>query len=135
MPVRTNPAVLIVVNDRELLDELSHCLIELDYAVTPAQHPRHALEAASFRQFDAALVGYEQPELNGIELTHKLKRLLGELPVILFTDGSPLSVQSESLASGAFCCLPTHCALDEVEATIEQALGAKSILTDERVPT
>ena len=53
--------------------------------------PREALDwAIAGETFDAAIIDYKMPEMNGFELSKSLKEHLGETPQILFTSISPV---------------------------------------------
>ena len=69
------------------------------------RHPRQALEVASFRRFDVALVDESLPEIDGVALSQRLQRLIAELQVILLTE--PADCGEGPV--GAYRCLLKPC--------------------------
>ena len=66
------PAMLIVEDDPDQLEFLTRGFLRSGYQVVGVSHPRQALEAASFRQFQIALLDSSLPEMDGIELMHRV---------------------------------------------------------------
>jgi len=90
--------LLIVEKEPLELENLARTFIADGYQVVVIGHPRQALEAASFRQFHAAIINYDLPDMDGIELTRRLRATQRSLQVILLAD-KPLP------ANMAFACL------------------------------
>ncbi len=75
----SDSAILLVENDSDLLATLSRKLIRRGFTVTLVKHPRQALEAASFKRFQVAVVDHRLPERSGSQLTRQLKLLVADL--------------------------------------------------------
>ncbi len=81
-PVR--PAILLVDDDRTLLDVLSRRLIREGYDVQAASSPERALSLLE-RQWPALLViDLMMPGMDGFELARRVKRL-ADLPIIVLS--------------------------------------------------
>ena len=120
-----NRSLLIVDDDVDQLSTLFRWFSRRGYHVVTANHPREALVAASGRRFHAALVDASLPDMDGLELMKRLKRLQYDLPVIILSgydfsrDKSP---ENWSTTHGAFVCLTKGCDLGLLEKTIEDAI-------------
>lgn len=120
-----NRSLLIVDDDIDQLSVLTCWFTRRGYHVVTANHPRQALSAASGRQFQAALVDASLPEIDGLELMKRLKRIQKDLPVIILS-GYDFSgyeaAQNWSNAESAYACLKKPCDLGLLEATIQDAV-------------
>jgi DNA-binding NtrC family response regulator len=120
-----NRSLPIVDDDIDQLTVLTCWLTRRGYHVVTADHPRQALVAVSGRQFQAALVDASLPEVDGLELMKRLKRIQYDLPVIILS-GYDFSAheasESWSTAESPFACLTKPCDLGLLEATIQDAV-------------
>ena len=114
--------LLLVENDLNLQTSLSRRLIRRGFTVISVCHPRQALEAATFTEFQVAVVDQRLPELDGLQLARKLMRLVADLQVVLLSDQPGQVLEAEAIGSGVFACLRNPHQLIELEATIERAM-------------
>ena len=120
-----NRSLLIVDDDIDQLSTLARWFSGRGYNVVTANHPRRALVAASGGQFQAALVDASLPEIDGLELMKRLKRLQNDLPVIILSgyDCSGYETRENwSNTDSPFACLTKPCDLGLLEKTIEEAI-------------
>ena len=78
-------SILVVDDDRIILDLTTQILSEYGFAVVAKSSPFEAIEAAENQRFDMALVDFRMPEMSGAELRDKLKEIYPELPVVAVT--------------------------------------------------
>lgn len=114
-----NRSLLIVEDDPNQLAALTWWFIRAGYQVTGVAHPRRALEAASFRPFQVAIINFALPEMDGVELMHRLRPLLGDVQTVIQTH-DPQAI-SDAEAAGAFACLVKPCKKSLLEATVKDA--------------
>lgn len=130
---RLDRSLLIVEDDPDQLERLTQWFIRAGYQVVSAWHPQQALAAASARKFQAALVDASLPEIDGLEFTHRLKRLQPALQVVLLSaHGCP---RQEAKLHGAVACLGERCRLDVVQDAVDEAferLGAVAVDRQQR---
>ena len=81
-----NNSILIVEDDPEQLDVLTRRFIQTGCRVVAVHHPRQALAAASFRPFRVALLDARLPEIDGLDLMQRLKRIQHDIQVIILAD-------------------------------------------------
>ncbi len=121
----TEPRILLVVLDREFADPLCRRLLRSGFQVTALRHPRQALEAASLRDYDVAVLDYDLPEFDGLALMRKLNRRVANLPAVLLSARAGSEDEDDALAHGAFACLAKSCRLTELAAVIERAAACR----------
>jgi DNA-binding response OmpR family regulator len=115
-----NRSLLIVEDDLDQLEVLARLFVQAGYQVVSVHHPRQALEAASIRQFQVALLDAGLPEMDGIELMRHLKRSQKAVQVIILSgDQYP---QRRAKAEGAFAYFLKPCRMALLEATVESAM-------------
>ena len=114
-----NRSLLIVENDPDELDILTCSLIEAGYQVVGVHHPRQALEAASFRQFQVALLDASLLEMDGVELLHCLRWTQYRLQFIILSRCH--QPERWTNAEGAFAWLVMPCNMELLAATVEDA--------------
>lgn len=78
--------VMLLLNDDQLAERLAQNLITAGYHPLILKHPRQALEAASLRDFCAAVVSEDLPEFDGPQLARMLRLRISGLAAIVVTD-------------------------------------------------
>ena len=77
--------VLIVDDDEFLADTFKMLLEDSGFLVETAQTGNQALLKASQQDFDLAILDYKLPDLNGSELSKRLKERKNDMTVVLLT--------------------------------------------------
>jgi two-component system response regulator HydG len=114
-----NRSLLIVENDPDELEILSRGFVGAGYGVVSVHHPRLALEAARVRQFPVAVLDAALPEMDGVELLRRLKRLQEAVHVVMIAGDARSLVQAR--ADGAFACRLKPCRYALLEEIVEDA--------------
>ncbi|MBI4301144.1 MAG: response regulator [Chloroflexi bacterium] len=83
--MNTKARILVVDDDRELLETIADILKIKGYKVTMANSGEEAIQRAKVGQYDVALMDIEMPGINGLEAFKKIKALRSRLKVILMT--------------------------------------------------
>jgi DNA-binding NtrC family response regulator len=120
-----NPSLLIVDDDMDQLSTLSRWFSRRGYHVVTANHPRQALVAVGAGQFHAAIVDASLPEIDGLDLMKRLKRLQYNLPVIILSGydfSNHAAPENWSSTDSAFACLMKPCDLGLLETTVTHAM-------------
>jgi DNA-binding NtrC family response regulator len=112
-------SLLIVEDDLDQLEMSSAKFVRAGYRVVSVQHPRQALGAASLQQFQVGLLDASLPEMDGLELMHRLQRIQDGIQVV-FLSGYEYPV-GRAKADGAFAWLTKPCTLALLEATVKHA--------------
>jgi two-component system, chemotaxis family, chemotaxis protein CheY len=82
-----SPARVLLVDDEQQQLELSASILRMSgFAVLTASGPLHALSLVdSAEQFDAAIVDYEMPTMNGCDLADHLRTARPKMNIILYS--------------------------------------------------
>lgn len=112
------PSLLIVDDNPDRLGMSTNLFIKRGCHVIPTSHPRRALEAASIHMFHVALINFSLPEMDGMELLRRLKRIQHSLQGIILTSQDDEYQHTEA---GAFAILTTPLLPALLESTFNQA--------------
>ena len=93
--------LLIVDDNKELLENLAEIVSAAGHQVLTASHPLDAIRLASHCVFDVALLDYRLPEMNGLELHSQLQRLRPSASYLLMTAHVDRKVQ-RAITEGRF---------------------------------
>lgn len=119
--------VLLLDESAGRRDRVARRFTQLGYWVTPVCHARQALEAASFRRFDLVVLPAKMCEFDCHNLLCKLRRLLGDLKFVVFTEQAEevpaVEDRLAEISNGCVSCTYA-CGSDcgELERTVERAV-------------
>ena len=94
--VPSHPTVLLVDDNRDLLQFLERLMGESGWELLAAETASDALKIVAKQKPNAALLDYMLPDGNGVELAQRLRGLVPNLPIIMMT-GSMLGVEEEAI--------------------------------------
>jgi ATP-dependent Clp protease ATP-binding subunit ClpA len=95
-PAPAHPTVLLVDDNRDLLQFLERLMAESGWELMAAESAGAALAMVGKRKPNAALLDYMLPDGNGVELAQQLTQLIPHLPIIMMT-GSMLAPEEEAI--------------------------------------
>lgn len=106
-PVKSNkPRVLIVDDEDDIRTALKLQLVELgDYDIDFAANGEEALMKAKSNEYTFLITDYSMPMLNGLDLTHNLRKGNGpnrKTPIIFLTAYSPNVLDNEHLLQDVY---------------------------------
>jgi len=116
--------ILIVDDDRDLLQLLTIRLQRAGYAVESATNAREALARLAHVQAQAVITDLRMQGMNGIELLTEIEARFPVLPVILLTAHGTIPDAVAATKKGAFAFLTKPLNDDELIATVKKAVGA-----------
>jgi two-component system sensor histidine kinase HydH len=117
----TQPHVLLVEDNRELVANLTEVLLARGYAVRSAATVDEALSRAQ-DWVDVALVDLKLPDGHGTELAVQLKDRAPDCEVVMLTGFASVESAAAAVRAGAWAYLVKPCATAELLLTVEQAL-------------
>lgn len=123
--------ILVVDDNRQLVENLKEILSDSGYAVEIAGHCGEALRRAR-DGFDVALVDLKLPDGDGTALAASLREIHPDGEVVLMTGFATVETAAAAVRAGAFAYLVKPCAVPELLLTIEQALRQMRLHVDRR---
>jgi two-component system response regulator GlrR len=127
----TTPAqILIVDDDRNLIELIKMRLESSGYTVTTALREREAKSACAETVFDLAIVDLQLAEQDGISLMEDLHRMLPGMPVIILTAHGSIESAVEAMKRGATTYLTKPFDARELVLHIERALENRRLATE-----
>jgi DNA-binding response OmpR family regulator len=134
MPEQT---ILLVDDDRDLLQSLTIMLKAAGYNVLTAEDSIRAISETRLRQPDLIILDIGLPGGDGFMILERLRamRLLANLPIIILSAQDPKIHRDRALSAGAIAFLEKPAEKQQLLAAIRQALGDPSTsATDGRPP-
>ena len=94
------PRILVVDDEPQIVRALKVVLREAGFEVVPAETGSEALDAAAVRPPEAAIVDLVLPDIDGIELTRRLREW-SEMPILVLSAVGEESQKVKALEAGA----------------------------------
>lgn len=117
----TKTKILVVDDDKNLLDIIFMRLEASGYEVTPAGHENEAKDHAVNNTFDVAVVDLQLVNQDGLSLMEELHLIHPEMPVIILTAHGSIESAVEAMKRGAFTYLTKPFDSRELILQIERA--------------
>jgi ATP-dependent Clp protease ATP-binding subunit ClpA len=95
-PAPSHPTVLLVDDNRDLLQFLERLMAESGWELMAAESASEARKLVAKRKPNAALLDYMLPDGNGVELAQHLKQMVPNMQIIMMT-GSMLPPEEEAI--------------------------------------
>ncbi|MGD9160970.1 MAG: response regulator [Desulfobacteraceae bacterium] len=116
--------ILLVEDDPAVRKVTTRLLEYLKHSVVAVEGGRDAISTVRNQNnyFDLVMTDYAMPEMDGIELTMNLKRLLPNMPVILCTGADNRTDDQLMLESGVTEILPKPFTKSELGHSIRRAV-------------
>jgi len=128
--------ILVVDDEPSQRELLGGFVASLGFHAEEASSGEEALEAIRRRPPDMVLLDVRMPGMSGIEALGEIRKIAGDLPVLLITAYADLRQAVEAVKSGADDYLAKPVDLDELEAAISDAIGpAEGKPAGEKRPT
>jgi DNA-binding NtrC family response regulator len=122
------PKKILIVDDEEALVRLVSIKLKLSgYEVTGAEDPREALDLfkAWPQYWDLVITDMVMPGMSGMDLAKEILDVRPDLPIILCSGYSSLSVQ-DALASGIFKYMQKPLDFNELVDVVQEAIGKEA---------
>ena len=114
--------LLVVDDDRNLLELMKLRLESSNYEVTTALVEKDAIEASKGQVFDLSIVDLQLAQMDGISLMEQLHLILPDMPVIILTAYGSIEGAVEAMKRGAYSYLTKPFAPPDLLLQIERAL-------------
>jgi diguanylate cyclase (GGDEF)-like protein/PAS domain S-box-containing protein len=126
------PRILVVDDEPDMCWALENILRPAGYAVITTTSGAEAIEKAQGRFFNLALLDIRLPDMEGIELVAPLKEMHPDMVVMIITGYASLDSAVQALNGGASAYLTKPLNMDEVLATVREALEKQRLIQEKR---
>jgi signal transduction histidine kinase/ActR/RegA family two-component response regulator/HAMP domain-containing protein len=101
--LRGTERVLLIDDEADLADAISLALRKLGYSADPHYNPKEALAkfASSPDAWDVIITDQVMPEMKGLELIERVKKIRADIPVIMCTGYSDNTTERRAVITGA----------------------------------
>ena len=124
--VMTKKPRILVVDDEEItLKNLERILKKEEYIVVTAPNGAEAIKKLDTSDFDVVLTDLKMENIGGIDILEKAKSKYPDTQVIMITGYASLDSAIDSIKKGAFHYIAKPFRLDDVKATVKQAIEKK----------
>src|SRR6478736_2512714 len=100
-----NTNILLVDDDEDTCASMSDIFLDLEYTVDMAYDGPGALELSGRHQYRLALLDYNMPGMDGLELCRRLKNSQPSVVVALITAYSSVATTGAAAGAGVRCSL------------------------------
>jgi DNA-binding NtrC family response regulator len=125
-------SLLLVDDDRHLLESMAEWLREQGYRVEAAADRAGAIAALGRKSFDLALVDIRLPDGDGFDVLAHCREHHPRMSVILLTGYGTVESAVEAIRAGAFDFLTKPLIDQELEMAIQRALNQQEVLEENK---
>jgi len=129
VPTQGRERILLIDDEKQIIDIEQQILERLGYKVTPKTDSQEALEefAALPERFDLVITDMTMPKMTGEQLARKLMEIKPDIPVILCTGFNETITEEKALAMGIDKFVMKPIVKDELAYTIRTVLDAPKV--------
>lgn len=114
--------ILIIDDEPNFLLLLERTLKDEGYEVISAGKSIEALGAAENEPFDAVITDLAMPDIEGIELMQRIRKVYPEMPFIIITGVGTIEKAVEAMKKGAYDFITKPFELDKIRSTLKRAI-------------
>lgn len=130
--MKEKESILIVDDDESTLGTLTLIFGKKGYETVTAGTGREAVKKAQGGFFNLALLDIRLPDMEGIDLIAPLKEMHPDIEVIMVTAYASLETAVRALNDGASAYITKPLNMDEVLATVREALEKQGLVIENR---
>jgi len=131
--MKTEPCrILLVEDDREMLELVKEHLEGEGHTVTPAGLGAEAIARLKAEAFDIVLTDLRLPDVDGMEVLQASREAQREVPVILITAFGTIETAIQAIRQGAYDFVTKPFALDEISLLVGKAWEARRLREENR---
>jgi signal transduction histidine kinase/CheY-like chemotaxis protein len=119
---KPTPSILVVDDEEIVLSFVSDALEDSDYSVDTALDGNSALKLIERKNYDLLITDIRMPELDGIDLVERARRLQPNIGVIFMTGYANLQSAKNAIQQGAFDYILKPFELNEIRQAVAKAM-------------
>ena len=124
--------VLLVDDEQDFLEIMSERMENRGMEVSTANSAQEALEKIEAETFDAIILDFMMPEMDGLQTIKAIKKAKPELQIILLTGQATLEKGVEAMKLGAMDVLEKPADIEVLAEKVEKAGAQKAIIIGQR---
>lgn len=122
---------ILVIDDEKIIHEsCGRVLQEEGFEVETALSGQEALEKLKEKRYNLVLSDIKMPGMSGVETLEKMKKVVPDITVVMFTGFSSVETARDTMKLGAFDYIPKPFTPEELLAVVKKALE-KEVTTRE----
>jgi DNA-binding NtrC family response regulator len=121
--MKGSPRILVVEDDAAMRDLLADELREAGFEIVTAADGNEALAQLDAVDVNAVVTDLQMPGLSGDRLLDAVRAHKPQLPVVIITAYGTIDTAVRTIKAGAFHFLPKPFPMEQLVATIEEALN------------
>ena len=125
-------SILLIDDDRHVLDSMSQWLREKNYRVDTARDLASAIQQVDARQYELVLCDVRLGSDDGFRVLEHVRQNYPATTVILITGYGTVETGVEALRAGAFDLLTKPLLDQELEMSIDRALSQRQVLKENK---
>jgi DNA-binding NtrC family response regulator len=125
--MKNKNTILVIDDEPAILKVMEANLKREGYGVHTAENAVAALEKLQVESFDTIIVDYLMPELTGLDLIEKIKRLKIDVPVIVVTAHGTIEQAVKAMKMGAANYLTKPVNYDELLSVVKNAVDQHTL--------
>jgi len=122
--------VLLVDDEKEFLEAMSERMQARGMDVSTASSAKEAFDLIEKESFDAIVLDFQMPAMDGIEALKSIKSKRPESQIILLSGYATVEKSVEAMKIGAADFLEKPADLEKLEEKIKQAKAQKALIVE-----
>ncbi len=118
--------ILVVDDESNIRESLVRALNLMGYHAQEAQSGREALEMLESASFDLMVLDMRMPEMDGMEVMQRARRIRSDLPIVVLTGHATLDSAIAAVKSGAADYMLKPASIHDIAAAVATALKSRT---------
>ncbi|MBN1532431.1 MAG: response regulator [Spirochaetes bacterium] len=127
-PTGGTEQILLIDDERSILNSYAAILENLGYTVTACHDPRQALEKlrANPRGFDVVVTDYAMPRMTGLVIAAEMKKIRSDIRIILSSGFISKEIEDAAQQTGITAILQKPAMMNDLNSTIRKVLDVSA---------
>ena len=124
--------VLLVDDEEEFLEIMAERMRARDIEVITSSSATEAFDLIEKESFDAVIMDFMMPEIDGIQALKTIKEKKPEMQIILLTGHATVQKGVEAIKAGAYDFIEKPADIDALSEKIKKAHNKKAVLVNKQ---
>ncbi len=132
MNEQTSPRILVVDDQKDMLETCRKMLTFRSYQVDVSERPEEALQLYREHGHDVVIVDLRMPEMDGLQLMKHLHQIQKDQLVVMITAFATVESAIQAVQAGAFDFIRKPFKMEDLLVVVERALRFKALQDENR---